>query len=45
MKAFEKLTAVAAPLDMANIDTDKLFPSRFGKKLRTAEAGYGPYLL
>ncbi len=44
MNSFTYLTAIAAPFEMANIDTDKLFPSRFGKKLRTAEASYGPWL-
>lgn len=44
MKPFTRLTAVAAPFEMANVDTDKIFPSRFGRKLRTAEASYGPWL-
>lgn len=44
MKPFTTLTAVAAPLEMANVDTDKIFPSRFGKMLRTPETGYGRYL-
>ena len=35
MEAFTKLTAVAAPLDMANIDTDKIIPGRFLRKLRS----------
>ena len=34
MEPFTKLTAVAAPLDMANIDTDKIIPGRFLRKLR-----------
>ena len=34
MEAFSKLTAVAAPLDMANVDTDKIVPGRFLRKLR-----------
>ena len=33
MKPFTKLTAVAAPLDMANIDTDKIIPARFLKTI------------
>jgi 3-isopropylmalate/(R)-2-methylmalate dehydratase small subunit len=44
MKPFTKLTAVAAPLDLANVDTDKIVPARFLRKLRTATAGYDPYL-
>jgi 3-isopropylmalate/(R)-2-methylmalate dehydratase small subunit len=34
MQPFTRLTAVAAPLDIANIDTDKIIPSRFLKKAR-----------
>src|SRR5471030_1832642 len=34
MQPFTKLTAIAAPLDMANIDTDKIIPGRFLRKLR-----------
>ncbi len=44
MEPFAKLTAIAAPFDMANIDTDKIIPARFLRKLRTGEAGYGPWL-
>lgn len=44
MKPFTTLTAVAAPFDMANIDTDKIIPARFLRKLRNSEAGYGPWL-
>ena len=42
MKPFSKLTAIAAPLDMANIDTDKIIPARYLRKPR--EPGYDPYL-
>ena len=34
MEPFTKLTAIAAPLDMANVDTDKIIPGRFLRKLR-----------
>ena len=44
MEPFTQLTAVAAPFDMANIDTDKIIPARFLRKLRVGEAGYGPWL-
>ena len=44
MTPFTKLTAVAAPIDMANIDTDKLIPARFLRKLRSATMGYDPWL-
>jgi 3-isopropylmalate/(R)-2-methylmalate dehydratase small subunit len=44
MKPFTTLTAVAAPLDMANVDTDRIIPVRFLRKLRSAQAGYDPYL-
>ena len=44
MQPFTQLTAVAAPFDMANIDTDKIIPARFLRKLRTAEKGYDPWV-
>jgi 3-isopropylmalate/(R)-2-methylmalate dehydratase small subunit len=44
MQPFTKLTAVAAPLDIANVDTDKLIPARMLRKLRTPPRGYEPYL-
>jgi 3-isopropylmalate/(R)-2-methylmalate dehydratase small subunit len=34
MQPFTRLIGVAAPLEIANIDTDKLIPSRFLKKAR-----------
>ena len=45
MTPFTKLTAVAAPLDIANLDTDKLIPARLLRKLRAPPHGYEPYLL
>ena len=44
MTPFSKLTAVAAPFDLANVDTDKIIPARFLRKLRSATAGYDPWL-
>jgi 3-isopropylmalate/(R)-2-methylmalate dehydratase small subunit len=44
MTPFTTLTAVAAPLDIANVDTDKIIPARYLRKLRSADAGYDPYL-
>jgi 3-isopropylmalate/(R)-2-methylmalate dehydratase small subunit len=44
MQPFTSLTAVAAPIDIANVDTDKIIPARFLRKLRTVTAGYDPYL-
>jgi len=42
MEPFRKLTAVAAPLDMANVNTDQIIPARFLRKPRSA--GYGNFL-
>src|SRR5689334_14696469 len=44
MKPFTTLTAVAAPIEIANVDTDKIVPARYLRKLRTPESGYEPYL-
>jgi len=44
MTPFTTLTAVAAPLDLAHVDTDKILPARYLRKLRSAEAGYDPWL-
>lgn len=44
MTPFITLTAVAAPLDLANVDTDRIIPVRFLRKLRSDRAGYDPYL-
>jgi len=42
MKPFTKVTAVAAPVDMTNVDTDKIVPARFLRKARGAD--YGKFL-
>jgi 3-isopropylmalate/(R)-2-methylmalate dehydratase small subunit len=42
MEPFTTLTAVAAPIDMASVDTDKILPARFLRKTRGPE--YGRYL-
>jgi 3-isopropylmalate/(R)-2-methylmalate dehydratase small subunit len=34
MEAFTQFTGLAAPLDMSNVDTDKLLPNRFFRKAR-----------
>lgn len=44
MQPFKTLTATAMPLDFANVDTDKIIPARFLRKLRSAQAGYEPWL-
>jgi 3-isopropylmalate/(R)-2-methylmalate dehydratase small subunit len=42
MEPYKRLTAVAVPLDDANIDTGRIFPSRFLRKPRSA--GYHNFL-
>jgi 3-isopropylmalate/(R)-2-methylmalate dehydratase small subunit len=42
MEPFRTLTAVAAPLDMVNVNTDQIIPARFLRKPRSA--GYGNFL-
>lgn len=42
MEPFRRLQAVAIPLDDANIDTGRIFPSRFLRRPRSA--GYGNFL-
>ena len=42
MKAFTKITALVAPLDRANVDTDAIIPKQFLKSIR--RAGFGPFL-
>jgi 3-isopropylmalate/(R)-2-methylmalate dehydratase small subunit len=42
MEPFARLTAVAAPMDLPNIDTDRVIPARFLRKPR--EAGFGQLL-
>ena len=37
MQAFTKVTAVAAPIDLPNVDTDRIIPARFLKKPRSPE--------
>src|SRR5438552_3752815 len=43
MQAFTCLTAVAAPIDLANIDTDRIIPARFLRKLKGVP-GYASFL-
>ena len=42
MQAFTILTGVAAPLPLANVDTDKIIPARFLKTIK--RTGLGVYL-
>jgi 3-isopropylmalate/(R)-2-methylmalate dehydratase small subunit len=42
MQAFTQLTGVAAPLPLANVDTDKIIPARFLKTIR--RTGLGAHL-
>lgn len=39
MEAFTTLTAIAAPLPMANVDTDKIIPARFLKTIKRTGLG------
>jgi 3-isopropylmalate/(R)-2-methylmalate dehydratase small subunit len=39
MKPFDRLEGIAAPLPMANVDTDKIVPSRFLKTISKAGLG------
>ena len=41
MKKFEKLTAVAAPLPLINVDTDMIIPARFLKTIKRTGLGKG----
>src|SRR5437773_10412578 len=43
MEPFTHLTAVAAPLDLPNVDTDRIIPARFLRKPRGA-TGYASFL-
>jgi 3-isopropylmalate/(R)-2-methylmalate dehydratase small subunit len=42
MKAFTKLTGVAAAMDRANVDTDQIIPKQFLKRIE--RSGFGQYL-
>jgi 3-isopropylmalate/(R)-2-methylmalate dehydratase small subunit len=42
MQAFKKLTALAAPLDRTNVDTDQIIPKQFLKRIE--RTGYGDFL-
>ncbi|MGE5526421.1 MAG: 3-isopropylmalate dehydratase small subunit [Rhodospirillaceae bacterium] len=43
MDKFVHLTAIAAPIDMDNVDNDQVIPARLMRKQRD-EGGYGKYL-
>ena len=42
MEKFETLTAIVAPLDRANVDTDAIIPKQFLKSIK--RSGFGPNL-
>jgi 3-isopropylmalate/(R)-2-methylmalate dehydratase small subunit len=42
MEKFETLTAIVAPLDRANVDTDAIIPKQFLKSIK--RTGFGPNL-
>jgi 3-isopropylmalate/(R)-2-methylmalate dehydratase small subunit len=42
MEPFTRVTAVVAPLDRANVDTDQIIPKQFLKRIE--RSGYGPFL-
>ena len=42
MHPFRKLTALAAPLDRTNVDTDQIIPKQFLKRIE--RTGYGDFL-
>jgi 3-isopropylmalate/(R)-2-methylmalate dehydratase small subunit len=42
MIAIDKLTSIAAPLDISNIDTDQIIPKQFLKRIE--RTGYGEFL-
>ena len=42
MHPFRKLTALAAPLDRTNVDTDQIIPKQFLKRIE--RTGYGEFL-
>lgn len=43
MEPFTRVTAVAAPIDLPNVDTDRVIPARFLRKPQ-GSAGYDRYL-
>ena len=40
MKAFTKITAIVAPLDRSNVDTDAIIPKQFLKSRKVDEFQY-----
>ncbi len=40
MEKFEKMTAIVAPLDRSNVDTDAIIPKQFLKSIK--RSGFGP---
>jgi 3-isopropylmalate/(R)-2-methylmalate dehydratase small subunit len=42
MKAFTKITGIAAPMDRVNVDTDQIIPKQFLKRIE--RTGFGQFL-
>ncbi len=42
MEKFTKFTAIVAPMDRANVDTDAIIPKQFLKSIK--RTGFGPNL-
>ena len=43
MQAFTRVTGVAVPIDLPNVDTDRVIPARFLRKPQ-GSAGYDRFL-
>ena len=43
MEKFEKLSGIAAPMPMINIDTDMIIPKQFLKTIKRSGLGVNPF--